>query len=153
MPSSSTLAVLLRIAFGWLFFHAGLSKILDPAWSAAPYLAKASTFPSLFAWLASPGILPATDFLNAWGLFLIGLSLLVGLLVRWSTPAGAALMFLYYLPALRFPYAGSHSVIVDEHVVYLLALLLLARLDAGGAYGLDGVLRRKGKARPAHPLP
>jgi uncharacterized membrane protein YphA (DoxX/SURF4 family) len=75
----------------------------------------------------------------AWGLLLLGASLLVGLFVRWSAPAGAALMFLYYLPTLRFPYAGSHGLIVDEHVVYILALLLVARLDAGGAYGLDGV--------------
>jgi thiosulfate dehydrogenase [quinone] large subunit len=73
--------LLLRIALGWLFFYAGLSKVLDPAWSAAPFLAKATTLPSLFAWLASPGILPVTNALNAWGLLLLGASLLVRLMI------------------------------------------------------------------------
>src|SRR3989338_4979846 len=29
---------LLRIAMGWLMFYAGITKILDPNWSAAEYL-------------------------------------------------------------------------------------------------------------------
>lgn len=149
LPSSATLAALLRVAFGWLFFYAGLSHLLDPAWSAAAYLSKATSFPGVFAWLASPDVLPITNTLNAWGLLLVGISLFLGLFVRLGASAGAVLMFLYYLPILDFPFAGKNGLLVDEHVVYILGLLLLARMDAGTTFGLDRRWRERRHGRHA----
>lgn len=138
MPISPKWILALRLALGWIFAYAGCAKIFADQWSAAPYLSAAKTLPGVFAWLASPGMLPITNALNAWGLALIGISLLSGLLVRWSGRAGAVLMALYYLPVLDFPYIGKNALLVDEHVVYAIVLSLLVRADAGAYAGLDG---------------
>ena len=94
----------LRIGLGWVFFWAGITKVLNPAWSAEKFLQGAKTFPELFSWFASPGMLPITNFMNEWGLTLLGASLILGIFVRWSAPLGVLLMVLYYLPILKFPY-------------------------------------------------
>jgi thiosulfate dehydrogenase [quinone] large subunit len=135
--------LLLRLGLGWLFFYAGITKVLDPAWSAAGYLGQAQTFPSLFAWFASPAHIGWVNMVNEWGLTLIGAALIVGIFVRWASVAGIAFMALYYLPILSFPYAGEHSYIVDDHIIYMLALVVLAVFHAGRYWGLDGRMGRK----------
>lgn len=134
--------LLLRLGLGWLFFYAGITKILDPAWSAEGYLKGAKTFTGFYHWLASPSILPVTNFLNEWALALIGAALILGIFVRVASIAGAALMLAYYFPILNFPYPNPHSYIVDEHIIYALALLVLVKLKAGRTWGLER-LRRK----------
>ncbi|MDP3999793.1 MAG: DoxX family protein [bacterium] len=128
---------LLRVGMGWLMFYAGITKVLDPTWSAAGYLVNAKTFTGLFQWFAQPGILPVVNFINEWGLTLLGVSLILGVFVRLSSILGAALMMLYYFPVLTFPYILPHSFIVDEHIIYALALLYLAAVRAGRSYGLE----------------
>ena len=128
---------LLRISLGWLLFYAGITKVLDPAWSAVGYLNAAKTFPDLFHWFASPGILPITNFVNVWGLTILGACLILGLGVRLTGVLAAILMLLYYLPILDFPYPNTHSYVVDDHIVYIFALLLLSALHAGRTWGLD----------------
>lgn len=132
-----TTLFLLRLALGWLFFYAGITKIMNPEWSAAGYLQGAQTFAGFYHWLAQPTILPIVNFLNEWGALILGLSLLLGLFVRLSTLFGALLMLLYYLPILEFPYVGHNGFIVDEHMVYALALLVLGSLHAGRVWGLE----------------
>ena len=127
----------LRIALGWLFFYAGITKVLNPAWSAKGYLLGAKTFSGLYAWLASDGVIPVVDFLNKWGLTLIGISLIVGLFVRLSSLFGALMMLMYYFPVLQFPKIGANSYLVDDHIVYALALLYFAAVKAGRWYGLE----------------
>jgi hypothetical protein len=59
--------------------------------------------------------------------------------------AGITIMALYYLPALKFPYAGTHAFIVDDHIIFIFAFALLAALNAGRVWGLDKILlKRKG---------
>jgi thiosulfate dehydrogenase (quinone) large subunit len=140
---------LLRLALGWMFFYAGITKVFDPEWSAEGYLQNASLFPEFYSWLASPEILPIVNYMNEWGLTLLGVSLILGIFVRLSSVLGAALMILYYLPIVEMkafeffpqlilPHIGEHSVIVDEHIVLTLALLVLAVFRAGRAWGLEG---------------
>lgn len=128
---------LLRVSMGWLLFYAGIIKILDPKWSAKGYIASAKTFPGFYQWLASENILPIINFLNEWGLVLIGVSLIVGFLTRWSSIFGALLMLLYYFPILNFPFAGQFSYIVDEHIIYALVFILFFVVDVGKYWGLD----------------
>ncbi|MEK7175997.1 MAG: DoxX family protein [Patescibacteria group bacterium] len=128
---------LLRISLGWLMFYAGITKVLDPAWSAEGYLKGAKLFPGFFEWLLSPGILPTVNLLNEWGLTLLGISLILGIFVRYSAPLGALLMILYYLP-LGMPYPDPHSYIVDDHIIYALSLAYLGAARAGRTWGLDG---------------
>lgn len=132
-----TFLFLLRVSLGWMFFYAGLAKLLDPAWSARGYLEAAKSFGGLYDWLTRPGILPMVDFINEWGMTLLGLSLILGLFVRLSSPLGALMMFLYYLPILDFPLVGAHSYIVDEHIIYIFLLLFLGSAGAGKVWGLD----------------
>lgn len=128
---------LLRVSLGWMMFYAGITKVLNPEWSAAGYLENATTFSGLFAWLGSPGILPVTNFLNEWGLTLLGISLIFGIFVRLSSLLGVLLMLLYYLPVLDFPKVGGYSYLVDDHVIYAFSLLVLAAMRAGRFYGFD----------------
>jgi thiosulfate dehydrogenase [quinone] large subunit len=145
----------LRIAMGWLLFYAGITKLVNPDWSAAGYLNNAKMFPEFYAWLASPQILPFINFINEWGLTLLGVSLLLGAFVRLSSLGGALLMLMYYfpvvemkpfefLPALVLPHTAT-SVLVDSHIIYILALLLLSAFAAGRTWGLDNMVS-KGKA-------
>ncbi|MEK7133249.1 MAG: DoxX family membrane protein, partial [Patescibacteria group bacterium] len=78
----------LRISLGWLMFYAGIAKILNPEWSAAGYLKSAKTFVGFYQWLASPGVLPIINFLNEWGLTILGVSLILGIGVRLSSILG-----------------------------------------------------------------
>ncbi|KKU77065.1 MAG: DoxX [Parcubacteria group bacterium GW2011_GWA2_47_8b] len=128
---------LFRVTMGWMFFYAGITKVLNPEWSAAGYLNAAKTFAGFFHWLASPAILPITNFMNEWGLTLLGVSLILGIGVRLSSALGAVLMLLYYLPILSFPYPNTHSLIVDEHIIYIAGLLVLGSLRAGRVWGLE----------------
>lgn len=143
---------LLRVGLGWFFFYAGITKILDPSWSAAGYLNNASTFPEFYAWLASPQVLPFVNYLNEWGLTLLGVSLLLGVFVRLSSILGALLMLMYYFPviemkpfelfpALTLPHTAT-SVLVDSHIIYIFALLLLAAFKAGRIWGLEKMVSK-----------
>lgn len=128
---------LLRITAGWMFFYAGITKILNPQWSAEGYLKGAKAFGWFFQMLLDPNILPIVNFMNKWGLTLLGVSLIVGLFVRFSSLLGVLLMVLYYIP-LGFPYPNPHSYIIDEHVIYISVLLFFAAIKAGRVFGLDG---------------
>lgn len=130
------LLLILRLAMGWLVFYAGITKILDPAWTATGYLTNAKTFSGFYSWFASPQNIGWVDFLNEWGLTLIGASLILGLGVRLASILGAALMLLYYFPVLEFPKV-AHGFIVDDHLIYTVILLLFAAIRAGRYYGLD----------------
>jgi thiosulfate dehydrogenase (quinone) large subunit len=127
---------LLRISIGWMFFYAGITKVLDPAWSAAGYLKAAKQFPEFYQWLASPAMLPITNALNEWGLTLVGVALVLGVGVRLAGALGAVIMILYYLP-LGVPYPNSHALVVDEHIIYAATLLFLAAVRAGRVWGLE----------------
>ncbi len=121
---------LFRVSLGWMFFYAGITKVLNPAWSAAKYLDGAKTFTGFYHWLASPAILPIINFVNEWGLLLLGISLILGIGIRLSSVLGAVLMMLYYLPVQDFPNPNAH-------IIYITALLLLGGLRAGRVWGLE----------------
>jgi len=128
---------LLRLAMGWLMFYAGITKVLNPEWSAIGYGGNAKTFSGFYEWIVSPSNVGWIDFVNQWGLTLLGVSLILGIGVRLSSVLGAVLMLSYYFPVLDFPMAGEHSYIVDDHIIYALVLLFFAKVKAGRYYGLE----------------
>jgi len=128
---------LTRVAMGWLMFYAGITKVLDPNWTAAGYGMSAKTFHGLFEFFVSPANIGLIDFVNKWGLTFLGVSLILGIGVRLCSLLGAVLMMFYYFPILDFPYAGEHSYIVDEHIIYALILAFFAAVRAGRYYGLE----------------
>ncbi|MBI2448403.1 DoxX family protein [Candidatus Microgenomates bacterium] len=129
--------ILLRLSLGWMFFYSGITKMFNSDWSAAGYLKVAKTLPDFYQWLSSPDIINITNFLNEWGQLLIGVALLLGIFTRFASIMGVLLMALYYLPILDFPYPNAHAFIVDEHVIYAFALLVLASFRAGRSFGLE----------------
>lgn len=128
---------ILRVGTGWMMFYTGITKVLNPEWSSVGYLRGAKTFIGFYQWLTSAGTLPFIDFVNEWGLTLLGVSLILGIGVRLSSLLGALLMLLYYFPILDFPYPNPHSFLVDEHIIYALVLLVLAGFRAGRTMGLE----------------
>lgn len=140
--SGEVVLVLLRVALGILFTYAGVTKVLNPAWSPAGYLKGADSFVVFYSWLANPSVIDVVTWLNQWGLTLIGVALILGVVVRFASTMGIILMMLYYGAILRFPYAGDHSWLIDEHVIYSLLFVLFIVEKAGRSYGLDTVLRR-----------
>jgi thiosulfate dehydrogenase [quinone] large subunit len=143
--------VTLRMLVGWHFLYEGLAKLVNPYWTSAEYMDQARwLFRGLFQSLAaSPGAVTVVDFLNAWGLTLIGAGLLVGLLTRTATAAGLLLLMLYYIvapPFVGFLYAmpaeGSYLV-VNKVLVEAAALLVLLAFPTGHLWGLDALVSRK----------
>lgn len=128
---------LLRVTTGWMMLYAGVTKVIDPNFSAAGYLQGAKTFTGFYQWLLNPGILPFVNFMNEWGLTLLGLSLILGIGVRLSSILGGILMLLYYFPILDFPYPNPHSYLVDEHIIYVSVFFFFAAVRAGRAWGLE----------------
>jgi uncharacterized membrane protein YphA (DoxX/SURF4 family) len=143
------LLVILRIIVGWHFLYEGLVKLTDPSWSAAGYLEQSRyILPGLFHWMAeSPGILGVINFINVWGLILIGLGLLLGMFTRAAAIAGAALLALYYLanpPFVTSSYGAGqegHYLLVDKNLIEAVVLIVIAILPTGLFLGLDGLIR------------
>lgn len=130
--------LLVRVSLGWLFFYAGLSKILTPGWSAAGYINGAQSGTWLYSLFLNSSILPVVNALVQYGLLLLGVALILGVFVRLSALLGSLLMILLYFPILTFPYAGKTAFIIDDHIIFIATLALLAAFRAGRVWGLAG---------------
>lgn len=129
---------LLRIGMGILFFSAGWVKITAPSWSAVGYISGSKTFINFYTWLLQPNILPIVNFLNEWGLTLIGVALILGTFVRLASFFGFIMMILYYLPA----YPPEHG-LVDEHIIYSLLFLVFMSYGAGKILTLNNWIQTR----------
>ncbi len=152
--------LLLRVAIGWHFLYEGLAKLFDPTWSAAGYLASSQWVLSGFfhRMAEDPMVLGWVNFLNTWGLILIGAGLMLGVCTRAASLAGAALLVLYYLahPSLIGLESGAVAegsyLVVNKNVVEMIALLVLAIAPQSGFGGLGRIVaaslaKLRGKAR------
>lgn len=137
-----TTSVILRILLGWYMFFAGIEKVLNPDWTASGFLSSAKTFPALYAWLGSAGNMWWIDPLNAWGITLIGVALILGVGVRLASWGGAALMILYYFPHYAFPFVLEHGFIVEEHVINAAAFILVGLMPEAQRFSLAGPLKK-----------
>jgi uncharacterized membrane protein YphA (DoxX/SURF4 family) len=151
------------MAIGWHFLYEGLVKVLSPGWTSAPYLAESRwLFSGAFHWIAAhPAVLWVVDLLNAWGLVLVGLALLLGAFSRFAAVSGIVLLSLYYLaspPLPSLPANGSEGsyLIVNKNLVEILALCVVAAFPARGFFGLERrvaalLARAKSAAPPEAP--
>jgi thiosulfate dehydrogenase [quinone] large subunit len=143
-----TAIVVLRVLIGWHFLYEGVSKIANPAWSAAGYLGQSrGPLSGLFRWMASdPNALANVNLLNRWGLTAIGLGLVLGCFTRAAAASGMLVLLLFYLcnpPFVGYYYSvpteGSY-LIVNKNLVELAALAVVLVTDSGRAAGLDRVI-------------
>ncbi len=140
---------LLRAAVGWHLLYEGLAKIFTPHWSSVSYLKESYwLFGGLFRWLASdPSRLAVVDFLNEWGLTLIGFALLAGCFTRTAALFGAILLGLYYLaqpPLIGFEssLAEGSYLLVNKNLIEVLVLGLFVLIPPGSLWGIDRLLPR-----------
>jgi len=143
-----TALVLLRMLIGWHFLYEGFVKVVNPYWSAGGYLSESKwIFSWFFHWIAdSPFLLSIADFLNEWGLIVVGLGLILGLFTRYVSIVGMILVFFYWLcnpPFMGLSYSmppeGSY-LIVNKNLIEAAALLVLAYFPTGTYIGLDRML-------------
>jgi thiosulfate dehydrogenase (quinone) large subunit len=128
--------LLMRFIFGLLFFLGGLSK-LTADWTAAGYLAGATgPFAEIFQAMAGSSIV---DSLNSWGMFAIGIALLLGLFLRSASYAAIVMMILYYFAHFDQNTANG---LIDQHIVYSFALLVLIGSGIGNVFGVDAFIER-----------
>jgi uncharacterized membrane protein YphA (DoxX/SURF4 family) len=136
--NTSFFLFILRVAVGWHFLYEGIIKLLNPEWSAEAYLKGSYGFLSgFFYWLASdPGMVNVINFLNIWGMILIGAGLFLGLFIRFSSVAGILLLLLYYF---AYPPFGSsflsvstegHYWIINRNLIEAIILVIIYLIPA-----------------------
>jgi len=153
-----TLITIIRTAIGWHFLYEGIIKLFAAEWSAASYLNNTHGFLSgFYHWLAaSPARLEVVDFLNVWGLILIGLALFIGLCARWASLAGALLLALYYFayPPFGFSLIGNAGAVYIINQLFIeTAILVFLFCYKEKGYGLDDLVQllKKKKQQKTEP--
>ena len=128
----------LRLTMAWTFLYAASHQVFVPGWTVVGFLNHTKTFHDLFAIFTTPTMGPITTFMVEYGHLLIGLSLLVGLLVRISAAFGVLLMIMYWFAHMDWPFIeNTNNFIVDYHLVYAGVLVYLIVRKAGHVWGLD----------------
>jgi len=134
-----TLVLVFRLLMAWTFIYAASHQAFVANFSVVGFLNSTKTFHNFFTIFTAPSIAPIVSFLVAWGHLLIGLSLLVGLMVRVSALFGIALLMTYWMAHMDWPFIeNKNNFIVDYHVVYSVVLIYLIVKHAGHVWGLDG---------------
>lgn len=146
-----TLAVL-RLATGFIFLWAFLDKTFglgfstpsERAWihggtPAQGFLnspAITGPFKDLFVGIASPLV----DFLFMLGMLAVGVAIMLGIGVRVSAAVGSLIMVFMYLAEWVFtPLTESTNPLVDYHIIYALALIVIAMFAGGDTWGFGRV--------------
>lgn len=133
MNKQKIILVALRLVMGFTFLWAFLDKTFGLGFATSPskawtkggsptagFLANAvkGPFADIFHSLAGVAIV---DWLFMIGLLFVGLTLMLNKYVKWGCIAGGLMMALMYV-ALLWP---ENNPIIDEHIVYILALALI----------------------------
>lgn len=142
----------IRLGLGWIFLWAFFDKLLglgfataaDKSWLAGNsptlgFLQFGTTGPLAGMYQAMAGNV-AVDMLFMLALLLLGVTLILGIANRLAGYAGALLMLLMYT-ALLLP---KNNPLIDEHIIYLFALLGIAAVKPGKWYGLGDWWARTG---------
>ncbi|MFB6204273.1 MAG: DoxX family protein [Candidatus Nanohaloarchaea archaeon] len=150
----------IRLMMGWIFFTAGLGKLLDKDGlafkGAAPYLAHASLQTPSFSGgiqgiLQAPGLalvkvgavimepvfgfmasIPFIGQLVVLSELFVGLALLFGVLTRLGAFIGAVMALMFYYGNTAFKHG-----LMNSDFVYLYLFVVIAVVGAGRFYGFD----------------
>jgi thiosulfate dehydrogenase [quinone] large subunit len=142
-----------RLLMAWTFLYAASHQgMFNPKFSAAGFLSHTKTFHDVYAVLATPSADPILTFLVSYGHLLIGLSLLVGLMVRVSAAFAVALLLMYWTAHMEWPFIENrNNFIIDYHIVYAVVCIYLIKMRAGHVWGLDGWIEKLSFVQ-RHPL-
>lgn len=134
MKKQKIVYIVLRFVMSFIFLWAFFDKVFglgfgtaaNKAWihggsPTAGFLIGAVKGPFADIFHALAGI-AVVDWLFMLGILFVGLTLAFNKFVKWGCAAGCVILFFMYL-SLLFPVTNP---IIDEHIVYILVLLLLA---------------------------
>ncbi|MCC6643386.1 hypothetical protein IT411_01435 [Candidatus Peregrinibacteria bacterium] len=136
--NNKNILVLIRLSMAWIMLWAFMDKLwglgfgttVANSWlqghSPTSGFLKSSAGPLAGVFQGMVGN-PIVDWLFMLGLLLIGLALLLGIGVRIAGGAGALMMLLMW--ASHFP--PSQNPLIDDHIIYLLIFILLAKNAEG----------------------
>jgi thiosulfate dehydrogenase [quinone] large subunit len=133
---------------GWHFLYEGVIKAYNPSWTSKGYLLSASILKSFFTWLASESMISTIDFLNIAALIAVGVTLLLGIKVRWGCIGGIFLLALYYLAHPPFsslpqgPAEGSYW-IVNKNLIEMAALFVIYQFPLTTAFGIESLFAKQ----------
>ena len=157
--TATWLFTILRVVIGWHFLYEGIAKVFNPNWSSALYLMESKWFLSgFFHWLISNNTtLQIVDFLNIWGLLIIGLFLFIGFLPRAASIGGALLLLLYYIANPPFVYSTvptqSHFYIINYNLIEAVVLIVIASLNGEQLFGIQRYLAVRNRAEKERKFP
>lgn len=140
---------ILRILIGWHLFYEGIVKLFSPEWSSAGFLSESQWILSGFSqWIiANDTLLNIVDFMNIWGLILIGLGLILGLFTRVAALSGFALLLLYYFtnpPLIGMYYSvpgEGNYLVVNKTIIEAAALVVIAAFSHSDFFRIDCLLK------------
>jgi thiosulfate dehydrogenase [quinone] large subunit len=162
--SQQTALIALRTAIGWHFLYEGYYKVALPGWSRdgapLPHWTSAAYFKvapgplsRLFERLVEAGWVGWIDNAVKVSLFLIGLSLILGLFSKAGSAGAIALLTLFYLTSIPLsgiqqPVSEGAYLLVNKTLIEGVAACVLLTFRTGEIAGLDLLL----KARRQRPL-
>lgn len=141
---SSIFFGLVRIGLGWIFLWAFIDKIFGLGFATAAGKAWIDGVSPTFGYLTFATRGPFTDLFQALagnlivdllfmtGLLFVGLTLMLGIMVRLGSLAGALMLFLIFISSSLLP---EHNPLIDDHVIYILILLGFTTLPVGDWLG------------------
>jgi uncharacterized membrane protein YphA (DoxX/SURF4 family) len=150
---------IVRILIGWHFLFEGIVKVFNPDWSSASYLISSGwLFSGFFHWIAgNPAALNAVDFLNTWGLILIGVCLFFGILTRIAGTGGILLLLMYYIASPPFAYSSvpttSHFYLINYNIIEAVILIGIISFPKDYLISLQRLFFIYHKKRKEHKFP
>jgi thiosulfate dehydrogenase [quinone] large subunit len=137
MNKQKIVLTVLRVVMGFIFLWAFFDKVFglgfattaEKAWihggsPTAGFLSFGVKGPFIEIFHSLAGV-AVVDWLFMLGLLFVGLTLIFNKYVKWGCLAGSLMFALMYL-SLLFP---ENNPIIDEHIVYILVLALIAIKD------------------------
>lgn len=153
-PARIGLAVL-RLATGFIFLWAFLDKTFGLGFSTARASSWINGGEPSQGFLNSPAVTgplkgffasiasPTTDVLFMIGMIAVGAAVMLGVGVRISAVAGSVILIFMYLAEWPFTAnAGSTNPLVDYHLIFAIALIVVALTSAGDTWGFGRVWKK-----------
>jgi len=154
------LLTVIRITIGWHFLYEGIAKILAKGWSSAPYLAGSKwIFAPLFNSMAeNAGVISFVDFMNIYGMILVGLGLILGLLTRWASLGGAIMLLFYFVAyppvpgyTIGVPVEGSY-LWINKTLIEFFVLSAFIFMSSEYHFGIDRLYTRWNEEKARKPV-
>lgn len=138
----------LRFATGFIFLWAFLDKTFGLHYSTLSEKSWLNGGKPSQGFLNSPAVVgpfkgffnsiasPATDVLFMLGMIAVGVAVMLGIGVRVSAWAGSLIMLMMWAAEWPLHQGESTNPLVDYHIIYALALIVIALTFAGDTWGL-----------------